>query len=287
MKRNMCKRFIRILIALTLIVTLHGCATVKKTSVPLARGDKAYIYIKRPSFGGAAWVHYMDLNNIYIGQVKGGDCIRIEVDPGTYILNYYNGSMMTYEKAKSFGASFQKTFNLKAGDSKFIAIEIHAVDISCHDEDGSKGYDKINNTIDFSVLQEMSPKVEDVPIVQQTQLPKDEPDNMVAGLGETALEQTVIHWDIQSRPQGADIFWRVTSKTPEVKSTNNKYLMTTPYEATKTLDIRGLTYQTSGNVQIILRCEKDGYLPQEKEYNVRMILDQEEISAFFRLVQED
>ena len=119
------------------------------------------------------------------------------------------------------------------------------------------------------------------------QLPKDEPQKQVQGLGNTALEQTIVRWDIQSRPQGADIFWRVVSKTPEVKSTNNKYLQTTPYEATKALDIKGLTYQTSGNVRIILCCEKDGYMPQEKEFDVRMVLDQEEISAFFRLVKRE
>lgn len=119
------------------------------------------------------------------------------------------------------------------------------------------------------------------------QLPKDEPDKQVQGLGDTVLEQTIIRWDIQSRPQGADVFWRVVSKTPEVKSTNNKYLQTTPYEATKALDIKGLTYQTSGNVRIILRCEKDGYMSQEKEFDVRMVLDQEEISAFFRLVKDE
>ena len=122
---------------------------------------------------------------------------------------------------------------------------------------------------------------------QSQQQPKDEPTKQVEGLGTTALEQTIIRWDVQSRPQGADIFWRVVSKTPEVKSTNNKYLTTTPYEATKALDIKGLTYETSSNVRIILRCEKDGYLPQEKEYDVRMIIDQEEISSFFRLVKED
>ena len=118
-------------------------------------------------------------------------------------------------------------------------------------------------------------------------LAKNEPTKQVEGMGSTALEQTIVRWDIQSRPQGADIFWRVVSKTPDVKSTNNKYLTSTPYEATKALDIRGLTYQTSGNVRIILRCEKDGYMPQEKEYDVRMVLDQEEISAFFRLVKEE
>lgn len=119
------------------------------------------------------------------------------------------------------------------------------------------------------------------------QQPKDEPTNQVEGWGTTALENTIIRWDVQSRSQGADVFWRVVSKTPEVKSTNNKYLQTTPYEATKTMDIRGLTYQNSSNVRIILRCEKDGYMSQEKEFDVRMLLDQEEISAFFRLVKEE
>jgi hypothetical protein len=117
--------------------------------------------------------------------------------------------------------------------------------------------------------------------------PSLEGNKKVQGKGDTALENTIVRWDVQSRPQGADIFWRVVSTTPEVKSTNNKYLMTTPYEATKTLDIKGLTYNTSGNVRIILRCEKDGYMPQEKEFDVRMVLDQEEISAFFRLVKEE
>lgn len=116
---------------------------------------------------------------------------------------------------------------------------------------------------------------------------KEETKVEVQDMNSSSLEQTIVRWDIQSRPQGADIFWRVVSKTPEVKSTNNKYLMTTPYEATKAIDIKGLTYQTSSNVRVILRCEKEGYMPQEKEFDVRMILDQEEISAFFRLVKEE
>lgn len=101
-----------------------------------------------------------------------------------------------------------------------------------------------------------------------------------------SLKDVIVRWDIQSRPQGADVFWRVVSTTPNVKSTNNNYMQTTPYESTKSLDINGLTRQTAGNVRIILRCEKDGYLPQEKEFDVRMILDQEEISVFFKLVKE-
>ena len=117
------------------------------------------------------------------------------------------------------------------------------------------------------------------------QLAKEEPRKQVEGYGNTALESTIVRWDVQSRPAGADVFWRVVSKTPSVKSTNNKYLQTTPYEATKSLDIRGLSYENSGDVRIILRCEKEGYYSQEKEFNVRMIIDQEEISAFFKLVK--
>ena len=116
------------------------------------------------------------------------------------------------------------------------------------------------------------------------QLAKEE-SKEVKGYGNTALENTIVRWDVQSRPAGADVFWRVVSKTPSVKSTNNKYLQTTPYEATKSLDIRGLSYENSGDVRVILRCEKDGYYPQEKEFNVRMMIDQEEISAFFKLVK--
>lgn len=123
-------------------------------------------------------------------------------------------------------------------------------------------------------------------IHMQPKLAKNNPEVKVQSLGNTELEQMIVRWDIQSRPQGADVFWRVVSKTPDVKSTNNKYLMTTPYEATKAIDIKGLTYQNSSNVRVILRCEKEGYMPQEKEYDVRMIIDQEEISAFFRLVKE-
>lgn len=279
------KNKILILTVVVAVIGLSSCGT-KRGVVSAIPTNKASIYIKRPSFVGAAWVHYMELNDIYLGQVKGGDCIRIDVDPGVYVLNYYNGSMMTYEKAKQNGASFTKTFSLNVGDKKYVRIVIKPVEITCVDEDGRSGYDKVNNTIDFSILQKTIRRQEDKPIVQP-QLPKEEPQNQVQGYGDTALEKTIIRWDVQSRPQGADIFWRVVSTTPEVKSTNNKYLQTTPYEATKALDIRGLTYQTSGNVRVILRCEKEGYLPQEKEYDVRMVLDQEEISAFFRLVKDE
>lgn len=198
---------------------------------------------------------------------------------------------------------------LSVGDDYIDVNDIYniyiSIDVFLKDEKGtelfcqkgvsaSSQYKKFDNFDIFQAIGEAYTKALEqinwnriASFLRTEQLPKDEPQKQVQGYGDTALEQTIIRWDVQSRPQGADIFWRVVSKTPDVKSTNNKYLMTTPYEATKALDIKGLTYQTSGNVRIILRCEKDGYMPQEKEYDVRMVLDQEEISAFFRLVKEE
>lgn len=116
---------------------------------------------------------------------------------------------------------------------------------------------------------------------------KQEANKQVNGEGNTALEHSVIHWDIQSRPAGADVEWRVVSSSQEVKSQNYRYLNTTPYESSEVFDIKGLTYNNSGNVQIVIRCSKSGYGTQEKRFNVRAILDEKEISAFFRLNKEE
>lgn len=113
-----------------------------------------------------------------------------------------------------------------------------------------------------------------------------EKNKQVSGSGNTALEHTVIRWYIVSKPQGADVTWRVVSSTPDVANTNGNYLGTTPYESTESFDIRGLTYNNSGNVQIEVSCEKPGYIPQKKRFNLRQAIDQKEISAKFTLVKE-
>ena len=109
----------------------------------------------------------------------------------------------------------------------------------------------------------------------------------VQGTGSTDLEHLIINWEVTSRPAGADLYWRVISSTPDVKNTNKNYKSTTPYESTESFDIRGLTYQNSGDVQIELTCEKPGYLPQRKVFNVRMCLDQKSINAHFTLVKDE
>lgn len=106
--------------------------------------------------------------------------------------------------------------------------------------------------------------------------------------GQTALEQTIIRWAIDSDPQGARVFYRVLSSIPAVvKNTNETYLMTTPYEETRSFNILGLTYENSRDVQIEIKVEKSGYEPQVKRFNVRQAIDQQEISSFFTLVPKE
>ena len=113
------------------------------------------------------------------------------------------------------------------------------------------------------------------------------PNKQVAGDGSTALEKSVIRWYITSKPQGADVYWRVVSSTPDVKNTNQNFLGSTPYESTETLDIKGLKMNNAGNVQIEVSVEKDGYVTQKKRFNLEQVIDQKEISTKFNLVKEE
>lgn len=116
--------------------------------------------------------------------------------------------------------------------------------------------------------------------------PEDEKNKQVTGSGNTSLEHTIIRWYVDSAPKGADVFWRVVSSTPDVKNTNQLYLGSTPYESTESFDIKGLTFNNSGDVQIEISCEKAGYAPQKKRFNLRQAIEQKEISTKFNLIEE-
>lgn len=117
--------------------------------------------------------------------------------------------------------------------------------------------------------------------------PKQEANKKVAGEGNTALEHLTVHWNVNSRPQGADVFWRVISQTPEVKNQNYKYLETTPYEGSETINIKGLTYNNAGNVQIEIKVEKKGYYTQTKKLDILSLIDDNDVSYMFKLVSEE
>lgn len=106
--------------------------------------------------------------------------------------------------------------------------------------------------------------------------------------GQTDLERTIIRWYFDSDPRGARIFWRVISSIPaEVKNTNETYLMTTPFEETRSFNILGLTYENARDVTIEIKISKKGYEDQIKRFNVRQAIDQQEISGFFELVKKE
>lgn len=117
--------------------------------------------------------------------------------------------------------------------------------------------------------------------------PKNEANKQVTGQGNTALEHLTIHWSIQSRPAGADCYWRVKSSTPNVKNQNERYLAPTPYESTETFDIKGLTYNNAGDVQVEIRCSKAGYMDQKKVFDMLSVIDEKEISTMFVLVKDE
>ena len=117
--------------------------------------------------------------------------------------------------------------------------------------------------------------------------PNQEGNRQVTGAGDTALEATIIRWYIDSSPKGADVSTRVVSSTPEVKNTNSNYVGSTPYETTESFDIKGLTFNNSGDVQIEIVCEKPGYITQKKRFNLRQAIEQKEISTKFNLVKEE
>lgn len=106
--------------------------------------------------------------------------------------------------------------------------------------------------------------------------------------GQTDMERTIVRWYFDSDPRGARIFWRVISSVPaEVKNRNETYLMTTPFEETRSFNILGLTYENSRDVQIEIKITKRGYEDQIKRFNVCPAIDQQEISGFFELVPKE
>ena len=131
-------------------------------------------------------------------------------------------------------------------------------------------------------------QAEPVVAVEPQPQPQTQPTGQVVNRntpGTTDMEKAIIRWYIDSEPRGARISYRVISNVPaEVKNTNETYMTTTPLEETRSLNILGLTYENSNNVTIEVKIEKRGYETQVKRYNVRMALDQQEISSFFELV---
>ncbi len=117
--------------------------------------------------------------------------------------------------------------------------------------------------------------------------PSQEGNKQVKGDGDTALENLIVHWEINSSPKGAHVQWRFVTNGNDVKNQNWKYLGTTPYEGTKSLGLLGMTYNNSGNVRVQIKVTKSGYGDQIRDYDLRSVIDEKEVSCFVELPKED
>lgn len=95
-----------------------------------------------------------------------------------------------------------------------------------------------------------------------------------------------IRWHIDSDPEEAKIFWKVKSFIPDVKSTELLYLGKTPFNETKPLNIKGLSKDNANKVEIEIEIVKNGYIKQNKSFSGNVLIDQQEISWFFDLIEE-
>ena len=84
--------------------------------------------------------------------------------------------------------------------------------------------------------------------------------------------ERVIHCSIQSSPLSAEVYWRVVSLTPEVRSTNRFFLGRTPYRETRTLMIPGLSKENALHVSIVIEVEKNGFVTIVEKFNALSLL---------------
>lgn len=177
---------------------------------------------------------------------------------------YDNGHSIVYPDVEAVGRANQKLGNYNSFKSANQAL--------------NDAFANVMKDIDWDRI---------ASFLRRASSPREEANKKVTGDGSTTLEHLVVHWNINSRPQGADVYWRVISKTPDVKNQNYKYLETTPYEGNEALDIKGLSYNNAGNVQIEIKVEKEGYYTQTKKHDVLSLIDDNDISYMFRLVKEE
>ena len=239
----------------------------------------------------------------------------VSVNPD--VLSFVNESMRRYMRTMGFrldsdiSSDYMMTANIKTFNVSWLDgigwSAVVSMDIAVYDHDNRQVYPTVgingrasvkgsgnNYTLASQAInQAYTNALEDIDwdriayFLHRSKSAENEKDKAVHGDGNTALEHTVLSWEVTSRPAGADVYWRIISSTPDVKNTNKNYKATTPYESTETFDIKGLTYNNSGDVQIEITCEKPGYLPQRKVFNLRSAIDQKSINAHFTLVKDE
>lgn len=258
-----------------------------------------------------------DINRNILLKHDGYVSTKPSVSVNPEVTSFVKESMRRYMRTMGFrldsdiSSDYMMTISLKTFNVSWLDgigwSAVVGMDIAVYDHDNRQVYPTVNisgrassrgSGSDYVTASSVMNKayanaLEDIDwdriayFLHRSNSPSAEKDKAVRGDGNTALEHTVLSWEVTSRPAGADVYWRVISSTPDVKNTNKNYKATTPYESTESFDIKGLTYNNSGDVQIEITCEKPGYLTQRKVFNLRAAIDQKSINAHFTLVKDE
>lgn len=323
----MRRRINYILAAVTMVVAVASCSTPSKTAIApqpkvvnldLTASPRTNAYINldygiRTNFKDMRPSSSREILFKHDSYVTSKPVVSVNPD----ILSFVQESMRRYMRAMGFrldsdlSSDYLLTVSINSFNVSFLdGIGWSAVvnmDIAVYNHDNQQVYPTVpisgrataqGSGSDYSIASNAMNKayknaLEDIDwdriayFLHRSESATAEKDKAVSGNGNTALEHTVLAWEVTSRPAGADVYWRVISSTPNVKNTNKNYKGTTPYESTETFDIKGLTYNNSGDVQIEITCEKTGYLPQKKVFNLRSAIDQKSINAHFSLVRDE
>ncbi len=95
-----------------------------------------------------------------------------------------------------------------------------------------------------------------------------------------------IHVYVTTNPIGCELYWRIVSTSPDVRSSNRLFLGYTPYRKTANLRIPGLSKENARDVTIVIEIEKPSYLSKIRRLNAASILSDMKISEKIRLVRK-
>ncbi|MBU0553904.1 hypothetical protein KKF91_06985 [Myxococcota bacterium] len=92
----------------------------------------------------------------------------------------------------------------------------------------------------------------------------------------------LVQWHLDSKPKGARLSWRLESATPEVAAVPNTALGATPFEATRQLQIEGLTVENASAVTLVIEATIDE-ATQIKRLPLQALLRDHEVHHTFEL----
>jgi len=97
----------------------------------------------------------------------------------------------------------------------------------------------------------------------------------------------IVHWKVETDPQGAAVFYSIVSEADNVESTMELYLDRTPLEMNQPSVVSKIDPSDYHLITVVIIVKKKGYYSQRKEVNMKTIADQARLGLYFELVPED